>query len=81
MTNQESMASYRILVVMKNNLKAFLRSVLVVCLLSSCGKKAIDKVKISVHCEGTKNSKIQAFTMDMISMDRILLSGDRLVFR
>ena len=63
---------------MKNNLKAFLRSVLVVCLLSSCGKKAIDKVKISVHCEGTKNSKIQAFTMDMISMDRILLSESTL---
>ena len=63
---------------MKNNLKAFLRSVLVVCLLSSCGKKTVDKVKISVHCEGVKDSKIQAFTMDMISMDRILLSESTL---
>jgi hypothetical protein len=63
---------------MKNNLNTFLLSVLVVGLLSGCGKKAIDKVKISVHCEGIKNTKVQAFTLDMLSMDRILLSESTL---
>jgi thiol-disulfide isomerase/thioredoxin len=63
---------------MKNNLNSFLLYILIVSLLSSCSEKAIDKVKISVHCEGAKNIKVQAFTTDMLSMDRILLSESTL---